>query len=1217
MSSVDWFHGSLPHRPVSEAGQDTGYYDPQGRVSPFVSPPTSINLFQPRISSPDIVDSGRLHPFFQSQQSVGQYGPVIHAGQEQYNDGTGQSFERRQYSARHRQTRFLCEICKNLVETLSYCNVCLENFCDSCWNAERKHKPGYANRDGTPHEKTNHVAAKKIHDCLKPGDVEDSKQQHEEDVHTTWFGLVMEQADELLFEDFGRYSSILAEGVTTLQSRRYPGLVSFVGETGAGKSTLIKLLVELQNETLKDVESPVVGSINENVPTSGDVHMYKDPGTFTTKYPILYADCEGLHGGEREPLGARTKHKHDNKADGKRTHSFQRRLRKIHNSSKRELLWATTPQRRTREFAVSNLYPRLLFTFSDVICFVEKNARKIEETIETLVQWAARALETSSNQPVLPHLIIVLNASESSINSEQWDTARATELHVNISGEDLRKKPGLEPYIRYWEERQRPIRSAMDLLKAYYFTVQVVRVPTAHRPRLVQEQASKLYDTIQRACGESREQKRKLRMLLSSDELLPYLSLAFDHFTRQLSLPFDFVKAASLNSSIPNDLGGSVLRMAISMMQIRPDMKAEAIFTELATFVASCVMLDLVRNKTPGSAEEIFIQNYMNFCDDALDTFNNEHWPCEFTGSAGRCVNVRRGHTSKGHQSANGKVYALGAYQSSFSTEWFLNCWRSLIFRNLEELLRIHSSTVSEENEGGEKLLAFEIHRERVSAPFFRHLGGAENFISHSSCYSCLIQPPEHPLPCGHVVCTPCVQAMGQYLGKTTLSIQLCPIQHDTGRWRDWHLSVKPQEAGVRVLTLDGGGIRGIVELEILRLLDNEFKGLIPLREFFDLIFGTSAGGMIALALGVENMSISDATRKFEEICQKAFTFRTLAKSKLLGRLIAMHNQSKYRTGPLHEALSAAFTDELLFGGPRLVANHMAKVGLIATSAADIRPVVLSNYNRQAGDMTSKPYDFHRPEKPDFELKIWEAARASSAAPTFFKSFTHQPSRREYMDGGILHNNPIQIAESERKLLWPEHGNDLPDIVLSIGSGYSKRKLPDEQIMPMSQKGIITNIRTLKKIAYGTIENSLNAEQAWQNFTEQLSEEAKPRYHRLNVTLPYEDGPPNLDDVKAIHNLKLDVRKAMSTKMDQVREIANQLIASCFFFEQSTPWSRLENGSLKCTGFINSRFPTRSASAHNLGHLLQKFVTDTHVPTFIIEELNHEHAATQVSLYFR
>lgn len=50
---------------------------------------------------------------------------------------------------------------------------------------------------------------------------------------------------------------------------------------------------------------PVVGSVKQcDTPTSGDVHLYHDPKSFAGEQSVLYADCEGVDGGEREPMGA-------------------------------------------------------------------------------------------------------------------------------------------------------------------------------------------------------------------------------------------------------------------------------------------------------------------------------------------------------------------------------------------------------------------------------------------------------------------------------------------------------------------------------------------------------------------------------------------------------------------------------------------------------------------------------------------------------------------------------------------------------------------------------------------------------------------------------------------------------------------------------------------------------------------------------------------------
>ena len=84
-----------------------------------------------------------------------------------------------------------------------------------------------------------------------------------------------------------------------------------------------------------------------------------------TKSPILYADCEGLEGGESAPRAEAIK------SQEKRNHTTKRGL-----GAPRHLPWATGDKEKSkREYAVTELYPRLLYTFSDVVVFVLRNAK--------------------------------------------------------------------------------------------------------------------------------------------------------------------------------------------------------------------------------------------------------------------------------------------------------------------------------------------------------------------------------------------------------------------------------------------------------------------------------------------------------------------------------------------------------------------------------------------------------------------------------------------------------------------------------------------------------------------------------------------------------------------------------------------------------------------------------------------------------------------------
>jgi hypothetical protein len=105
---------------------------------------------------------------------------------------------------------------------------------------------------------------------------------------------------------------------------------------------------------------------------------------------MLYADCEGLDGGEEIPVGAQYQEaglaaSDPTQSPGKRATSIPssnhslvpNKLRKAHKAAKRkyEVRWAVDSESCKREFAVRHLYPRLLYAFSDVVVFVLRNER--------------------------------------------------------------------------------------------------------------------------------------------------------------------------------------------------------------------------------------------------------------------------------------------------------------------------------------------------------------------------------------------------------------------------------------------------------------------------------------------------------------------------------------------------------------------------------------------------------------------------------------------------------------------------------------------------------------------------------------------------------------------------------------------------------------------------------------------------------------------------
>ena len=92
---------------------------------------------------------------------------------------------------------------------------------------------------------------------------------------------------------------------------------------------------------------------------------------------------------------------------------------------------------------------------------------------ERLVEWAAVALETSSNQPVLPHAIIALNASENSIDPELWDVDVATERLLQSLSQTVHQNLCFKKHAQLWGERNRQIETVEQLMLSYYSSVRV------------------------------------------------------------------------------------------------------------------------------------------------------------------------------------------------------------------------------------------------------------------------------------------------------------------------------------------------------------------------------------------------------------------------------------------------------------------------------------------------------------------------------------------------------------------------------------------------------------------------------------------------------------------------------------------------------------------------------------------------------------------------
>ncbi|OTA77343.1 hypothetical protein M434DRAFT_402358 [Hypoxylon sp. CO27-5] len=1144
-----------------------------------------------------------------------------------------------------------CQTCSTASVKIFTCIQCNSlAFCDPCWSKWVLHLPGAVGWGGKPHEKADLVVIQRLRQIFEPLRTgTDHEVELARDRETTWFGFGRDSSGHPIFQDYGRLAAIMSESHVVGTTDRYPQLVSFIGEAGAGKSTLIKLLMDrqdLHSPETSNYHTPVTSSSNDYIPTTADVHLYTDPSTLFTDTPLLFIDCEGLNGGEAMPKALRYFQQDTNREGniGCRNSEYacpsQARINKLppsRYSSQRYITWANSPQTQKREYTVSQLYPRILYTFSDVVVFVLRNPRSFESTVlDKLVSWGATSVDKSLNQPTLPHAIVVLNATED-VDEKEWDVEIATNKLMSAIQDAISREPALDEYVRAWRKQGKEINSTEDLLSQCYASVTVVRVPRQGSYMLLDQQAATLFDLIKKRCSDSHLKKRQARMLANAEMLQLYLHASYDHFTKDLESPFDFVKEALRHNPVSRSFEGNILRLAVSMksharsLVLRND--ANRIFLKLAPMVASCIMLDAVRQHRLGTAEQLLSNAYTQLCVSALYTFANLYWPCNFFNPAyrqGRCCNVLSGHNPKGHQNEHGKIIGHGKYQSNFDHSTFIPEWNRLIQDSLTKI-QAAAYEIGQKIPGRSDLqIASILHRERISN-FYNTLGNPVDFVSHSACFSCLRGLPECVLPCSHILCLECVKIYGRTTSRTTVELNRCPL-HVREIMADppWVITIKPPHAGVRVLCLDSGGVDGIVELKVLQAVEDLLGSRLPIRIFFDLIIGTSAGGIIALGLGVNGWSIDETIKKFKILYTEAFTPREMMGIPLLDNLSSTYHGSIYKTKPLEKALKTSFSERNLFGNVQPRNEMPTRVAVTSTTALGHKEVVFSNYNRPEPLSQSMSYEFIRPSEPSNEVKIWEAARATSAMPPYFKPFRKTETGNQYIDGGLRQACPVWVAHQEMNLIWSDVANSPPDIVLSVGAGCIVRN-EDRLRGDRSSLGIDSSSKTTTPSAKLVGKSSSKLAEAmdnladyqkrsrtWDQFMARRSSsnlletaEDTSRYIRISPELNIR--APRFDDIQRLDEVEREAEEVLQQNIAEIKEVAHRLVASAFFFEKDGSVKQTPSG-YTCKGSIFCRFRNSSDNMKGLGAFLKLSLKGSFEPYFLVEDDMPGSAAQQLVL---
>ena len=219
-----------------------------------------------------------------------------------------------------------------------------------------------------------------------------------------------------------------------------------------------------------------------------------------------------------------------------------------------------------------------------------------------------------------------------------------------------------------------------------------------------------------------------------------------------------------------------------------------------------------------------------------------------------------------------------------------------------------------------------------------------------------------------------------------------------------------------RILSLDGGGIKGIFPAAILSYLELRCLNGKTVGDYFDLIAGTSTGGILALGIGAGYT----ATEMLQMYLEEGETVFPIAGKGMMGR-IKRFVKAKYDRQALDRLLPEKFGTKTL-------------------RDSKYRLLIPSTEGRHG-----ESWFFKTPHHPDYTLDgdepLSAVASATSAAPTYFTPF----GRRGYtfLDGGIWANNPTMAAVVEALSSFTTRREDIR--ILSIGCGQEPYRITEGQ----------------------------------------------------------------------------------------------------------------------------------------------------------------------------